>query len=194
LFVKPRDFVTYCRHRWKGDGTQVLVNQACEHADRPGIMSEGQGGVCRGFALRGANFISKDPDDPSKTRITMLSHANPGGLPQWAMNSVVNAVAHVEPFKFFYHINNGVCNYYQDESRPQYIHDSSNKPAGIAHLGFACFWPNGAGLKEEEKVLTNDPSPEQADTVCVIVNNEEQGALCLPSREHLALHTTPCVS
>ncbi len=42
LFVKPRDFVTYCSHRWLGDGTQVLVNQACEHEDRPGVMLEGE--------------------------------------------------------------------------------------------------------------------------------------------------------
>jgi hypothetical protein len=82
LFVKPRDFVTYCSHRWKRDGTQVIVNQACEHEDMPGVMVEGeflpfsiacslvswpycslidhmhiigQGDVCRGFALRGAN-------------------------------------------------------------------------------------------------------------------------------------------
>lgn len=55
LFVKPRDFVTYCSHRWRKDGTQVIVNQACEHEDMPGVMEEGQGEVCRGFALRGAN-------------------------------------------------------------------------------------------------------------------------------------------
>ena len=42
LFVKPRDFVTYCSHRWRRDGTQVLVNQACEHMDRPGVLEEGK--------------------------------------------------------------------------------------------------------------------------------------------------------
>jgi hypothetical protein len=41
LFVKPRDFVTYCSHRWLGDGTQVIVNQACEHEDVPGVLVEG---------------------------------------------------------------------------------------------------------------------------------------------------------
>lgn len=55
LFVKPRDFVTYCSHRWRRDGTQVLVNQACEHEDRPAVLEEGQADACRGFALRGAN-------------------------------------------------------------------------------------------------------------------------------------------
>ena len=55
LFVKPRDFVTYCSHRWRKDGTQVIVNQACEHNDMPGVATEGKSGACRGFALRGAN-------------------------------------------------------------------------------------------------------------------------------------------
>lgn len=55
LFVKSRDFVTFCSHRWWRDGTQVIVNQACEHNDRPGVMVEGQGDATRGFALRGAN-------------------------------------------------------------------------------------------------------------------------------------------
>ena len=55
LFVKPRDFVTFCSHRWMRDGTQVIVNQACEHEDMPGVMREGEGDVCRAFALRGAN-------------------------------------------------------------------------------------------------------------------------------------------
>ena len=28
--------------------------------------------------------ISQDPDDPNKTRISLLAHANPGGgMPQW---------------------------------------------------------------------------------------------------------------
>mmetsp|Transcript_43352 Transcript_43352/g.91057 ORF Transcript_43352/g.91057 Transcript_43352/m.91057 type:complete len:776 (+) Transcript_43352:1353-3680(+) len=188
LFVKPRDFVTYCSHWWYGDGTQVVVNQACEHEDRPGVMIEGQGDVCRGFAIRGANFISKDPDDPNKTRITMVSHANPGGgLPQWAMNTAVNAVVQIEPFKFFHNINESVCNYYQEEADDELNNNDSlqqhqqltldvgnelstrsNKPAGIAHLGFTCFWPKGGGLKDESEnpVVTNlhpSSSPQEQD-------------------------------
>lgn len=41
--------------RWWKDGTQVIVNQACEHEDKPGILVEGEGDACRGYALRGAN-------------------------------------------------------------------------------------------------------------------------------------------
>eukprot|EP00579_Thalassiosira_antarctica_P017558 CAMPEP_0201950382 /NCGR_PEP_ID=MMETSP0903-20130614/56457_1 /ASSEMBLY_ACC=CAM_ASM_000552 /TAXON_ID=420261 /ORGANISM="Thalassiosira antarctica, Strain CCMP982" /LENGTH=724 /DNA_ID=CAMNT_0048493617 /DNA_START=656 /DNA_END=2830 /DNA_ORIENTATION=- len=196
LFVKPRDFVTYCSHWWKGDGTQVLVNQACDHVDRPGVMLEGQGDCCRGFAIRGANFISKDPDDPNKTRITMLSHANPGGgLPQWAMTSVVNAVVQIEPFKFFHNINEGICNYYDQDtalSKSQLAQTStvgndglpgrSKKPAGIAHLGFTCFWPNGGGLKEESNkpLVMNHPSPvEELDNTMWANsdNDDEDGAI-----------------
>eukprot|EP00984_Skeletonema_dohrnii_P039118 scaffold43137_cov144-Skeletonema_dohrnii-CCMP3373.AAC.1 len=155
LFVKSRDFVTFCSHRWWRDGTQVIVNQACEHDDRPGVMVEGQGDATRGFALRGANFISKDPNDPDKTRISILAHANPGGgLPQWAMNTAVNGVVQIEPFKLFHKINEGACNYqHQSSASSQTAHVNSlpgrsAKPAGIAQLGYTCFWPNGGGLKE----------------------------------------------
>ena len=46
LFIKPRDFVTYCHHRWRKDGTQIVVNQACEHQDAPGNDEEGEGKQC----------------------------------------------------------------------------------------------------------------------------------------------------
>ncbi|EJK55468.1 hypothetical protein THAOC_24800 [Thalassiosira oceanica] len=154
LFVKPRDFVTYCSHRWRGDGSQVLVNQAVDHEDRPGVIKEGQGnvGVCRGFAIRGANIISRDPDDPrGKTRISMVSHATPGGgLPSWAMNRAVDAVVRVEPFKFFHKIDEGAKAYKSGEGGVMLARSGgrSNKPAGIGHLGFTCFWPEGGGLQE----------------------------------------------
>jgi hypothetical protein len=110
LFIQSRDFVTYCHHRWLRDGSQVVVNQACEHPDAPGFNEEKDGKICRARALRGANcksknkwflsssvlvsrtyltscfsvVISRDPDDPdNKTRIALLAHADPGGIPQW---------------------------------------------------------------------------------------------------------------
>jgi hypothetical protein len=50
LFIKPRDFVTFCHHRWRKDGTEVIVNQAFDHpAAKPSERS------VRGYALRGAN-------------------------------------------------------------------------------------------------------------------------------------------
>mmetsp|Transcript_24831 Transcript_24831/g.44863 ORF Transcript_24831/g.44863 Transcript_24831/m.44863 type:complete len:146 (+) Transcript_24831:132-569(+) len=100
----------------------------------------------------------------------MLSHANPGGgLPQWALTTAVNAVVAVEPFKFLHRINEGVCNHYQqdEESTATTTMDvvnkddltgRSNKPAGIAHLGFTCLWPNGGGLKVGEERSNANPS------------------------------------
>jgi hypothetical protein len=60
LFIKPRDFVTFCHHKWKNDGTEVIVNQACDHQDYPFEEMEKEGKSCRGYALRGANckFLS----------------------------------------------------------------------------------------------------------------------------------------
>jgi hypothetical protein len=55
LFIQSRDFVTYCHHRWLRDGSQVVVNQACEHPEAPGNKEEKEGNVCRARALRGAN-------------------------------------------------------------------------------------------------------------------------------------------
>ena len=61
LFLKPRDFVTFCHHRWKGDGTEVMVNQAMEHPDYPPNSQEREGKACRAYALRGANSTSRRP-------------------------------------------------------------------------------------------------------------------------------------
>jgi hypothetical protein len=55
LFIKSRDFVTYCSHRWLRDGSQVVINQACDHPDAPGNTDEKSGKLCRARALRGAN-------------------------------------------------------------------------------------------------------------------------------------------
>lgn len=66
LFLKPRDFVTFCHHRWKGDGSEIVVNQAVEHPKYPANRKEQEGRACRAFALRGANskvtsiFIQSD--------------------------------------------------------------------------------------------------------------------------------------
>lgn len=55
LFIKGRDFVTYCSHRWLRDGSQVVVNQACDHPGAPANNDEKSGKICRARALRGAN-------------------------------------------------------------------------------------------------------------------------------------------
>jgi len=156
LFVKPRDFVTYCQHRWKRDGTLVIVNQACEHEDAPGVDTDKGGKVCRAYALRGANYISRDSDDRTKTRFCLLAHADPGGgLPQWACKSAVNAVAPIEPFKLFHNIEE--CVQRRGDPPPRTgglaaaLPGRSSRPAGVSQMGYACFWPGGGGLLDKDK-------------------------------------------
>ena len=56
-----------------------------------------------------AVLISRCPEDPEKTLITLIAHANPGGnVPAWAMKTAANALAPIEPFKNFQKINENV--------------------------------------------------------------------------------------
>jgi len=150
LFVKSRDFVTFCHHRWLRDGTQVVVNQACEHPSAPGVDTETEGKVCRAHAIRGANFISRDPHNPNKTRFSILIHADPGGnIPHWACKKVVGCLAPIEPFKLCHRVNEGVKRARPSRRAiPVQAGGRSGAPAGLAQLGYACFWPKGGGLKE----------------------------------------------
>jgi len=231
LFVKPREFITFCHHKWLRDGTQLVVNQAYDppvasSSSGSGSGSSGSGSgsssstseslsepyaalskshLPRAYALRGANWIGRDPEDPArKTRITILAHANPGqDVPVWAMKTAINALAPIEPFRLFAKINDAVhkaantaswralrqsveerttatttmtviggessssssatnsapsasSSVPSDSStttdQPQktilYPPGRSMRPAGIAQMGYACFWPNGGGLLE----------------------------------------------
>ena len=86
----------------------------------------------------------------------MVSHANPGGnVPAWACKTAVNALAPVEPFKIFQKINKNVKqNLPQIRERLEQAEmvsapsGRSSRPAGIAQLGYACFWPKGGGTVE----------------------------------------------
>jgi len=201
LFLKPRDFVTYCHHRWDEDGTQIIVNQACTHPDYPGNDNDDgeDGKFCRALALRGVNYIARDPTDATKTQITLIAHANPGGnVPQWAVKTAVNALAPIEPFKLFHKINHnvvkhqkeirkkialqmedaavagGIDNNNGDDDIDSNVNDGpktasrkySKKPAGMAQLGYACFWPNGGGIDDSKSFLPSsldvDGSEEEA--------------------------------
>jgi hypothetical protein len=101
-----------------------------------------------------ALVIMKHPDDPNKTKFALVAHANPGGdIPQWACKTAVNAIAPIEPFKLFHKINSNV-----KRASPQLqVHRTemvgslsgrSSKPAGLSQMGYACFWPQGGGLRE----------------------------------------------
>lgn len=181
LFLKPRLFTTYCSHRWLRDGTQVVVNQACEHPDTPG-----QDKLPTAYAIRGANYISRDPDDPEKTRIAMLSHGNPGrDVPGWAVKTAVNTLLPIEPFKLFYKLNKGVARRRPElERRLEEIEMVSAppgrtaRPAGLAQLGYACFWPHGGGVEEgimhrPRPEHSGEPEPTQGEPFEVEVNEME---------------------
>jgi hypothetical protein len=85
LFVKPREFVTFVSHKWSKDGNSLaLINQACEHKDAPAVTEEGKGKICRAYALRGGTFLSRDSEDPQRTRMALISQCAPGGgIPPW---------------------------------------------------------------------------------------------------------------
>ena len=167
LFIKPRAMVTFCHHRWLRDGTQVVVNQACEHE------SYGEEGKTpRAYALRGANWIGRHPTDPEKTQVTLLAHANPGhDVPQWAMKTAIKSLVPIEPFKLFYKINVAVNSCREELAQKVRSLDQAEmvstpsgmtrRPAGLAQLGYACFWPHGGGL--EEGSSQSDSSDTQQD-------------------------------
>ena len=86
----------------------------------------------------------------------MISHAKPGGnVPGWAQKTAVNALAPIEPFKIFHKINENVKRNQpklrerlQEAEMVSLPGGRSSRPAGIAQLGYACFWPNGGGQIE----------------------------------------------
>lgn len=169
LFLKPKDFVTYCSHRWLPDGTQILINQATDHSSK----------VANAYAFRGATIIRRDPDNPSKqTQIYMLAHASPGSdIPGWAMKTAIKSLVPIEPFRLFYRMNQGILqskneltkewkrlrdkqdatNGNDNNEAIEMVTNTLNEagsekvlvknwlPAGVAQMGFACFWPDGGG-------------------------------------------------
>ena len=149
VFIQPRDFVTYCCHRWLGDGTQLIVSQACDHPDSPPTGF-------RAFGLRGATMISRHPTDSSKTQLTMLAHCHCGkDIPEWAVRAAVKVLAPIKPFEIVHRIEKGIHRsrdeLEQAESQASYTtlpSGRSTRPAGIAQMGYGCFWPNGGGLQE----------------------------------------------
>jgi hypothetical protein len=132
----------------------VVVNQAWDY---PEIR---RGKSFRAYALRGATYISKDPICPAeKTRIILLAHCNCGeDIPEWAVRTAVGILAPIKPFEIIYRISLGVKRAQQDWAKDlkapkAKVHSlkrgRSSCPAGIAQMGFACFWPKGGGLIEK---------------------------------------------
>lgn len=205
LFIKQREFITLCHHRWKRDGSEIIVNQAWDHEDHPASTDEKGGKACRAYALRGANSklflaandwlikhgfskvslyctaISRCPEDPEKTVLTMIAHANPGGnVPAWACKTAVNALAPVEPFKIFQKINQHVKQNQpklrerlQEAEMVSLPGGRSPRPAGIAQLGYACFWPNGGGSIEGGQLPKVSSIESEAEMPSLHEENEE---------------------
>lgn len=149
MFIEPREFVTFCHHRWLRDGTQLIVNQAWDH---PAISSVG----LRAYALRGASYISPHPNHPnSKTSIVILAHASCGkDAPEWLVRTAVSILAPIKPFEIITRINKGVQRARAELEREEASHQllappgRTNRPAGIAQIGYGCFWPEGGGIQE----------------------------------------------
>lgn len=127
--------------------------------------------------------LSRCPDDPEKTRIVIIAHANPGGgVPQWAMKTAVNALAPIEPFKLFHKIDANVQQHQtqlrqrlqEAEMVSTLPNGRSPRPAGIAQLGYACFWPEGGGVKEGGYQQPSDTGNNEGQSNSEQVDNGEQ--------------------
>jgi len=189
--IQPRDFVTYCRHRWLNDGTQLVTNQACDH---PTQMPTGP----RAFSLRGATYISPCLEFPSeRTKIVMLSHCNCGrDMPEWVVRTAVGLSAPIKPFAIIHRIDVGIKRAREElETAEQNSKTSSavgasvtsatttttttttttasptldpvrsSRPAGIAQMGYACFWPEGGGLVDQKADVDDDDDDQIVDRV-----------------------------
>mmetsp|Transcript_33015 Transcript_33015/g.49878 ORF Transcript_33015/g.49878 Transcript_33015/m.49878 type:complete len:342 (-) Transcript_33015:224-1249(-) len=87
LFIEPRDFITFCSHRWLKDGAQLVVSQACDHPKYPYTP----GVTLRAYNLRAATYLIPSK---GKTEIIMLAHCNCGkDLPEWAVRAAVKVLA-----------------------------------------------------------------------------------------------------
>jgi len=173
LFIQPRDFMTYCRHRWLKDGTQLITNQACDHpltnqplsdscTNTTNPLTDRVQSQYRAFSLRGATYISRCPRSPIKrTKVVMLSHCNCGrDIPEWAVRAAVGVLAPIKPFEIIHRINVGIRRTREEleakmktetgsTTKTAFDSGRSSQPAGMAQMGYACFWPEGGGLVDD---------------------------------------------
>ena len=154
LFITPRDFVSFVSHRWRADGTQVLISQACEHPDAPASKTEGKDQTLRAISLRNAHFVSPDPEEPAtKTKFCFVCHCYPGKeVPHWLSEQGVNILAPIEAFKLMHNIIRSVPKHAPyptvNDKEEEASEERSKKPGGMSMMGFGAFWPEGGGLKE----------------------------------------------
>lgn len=100
-------------------------------------------------------MIRSHPTDESKTQISMLAHCSCGNdVPEWGVRAAVKVLAPIKPYEIIHRIQVGVqhAREHLEQLEKDCIHKTkkgrSSRPAGIAQMGYGCFWPQGGGLKE----------------------------------------------
>ena len=142
LVIKPRELITFNHHRWRADGTQVLVSQAYDENTPHGAAK----------VLRSVITIGRDPLNPQHTNIMMMTHITAGSdIPHWAFKACINAILPIESFKLVHNMELRVRKHaFELNSTPPADKPGRvSRPAGICLLGVACFWPEGGGILEE---------------------------------------------
>ena len=115
----------------------------------------------------------------------MVAHASPGSeVPTWACKAAIQSLAPMEPYRLFHKINEGVKKCHRElQASSQRLREAelvgsggddriSRRPAGLAQLGYACFWPNGGG--EKENGSTKSPSPTTRATEAIVEQQQRQ--------------------
>jgi len=106
----------------------------------------------RANTIRSMSVLSRDGNN---TSFSLIAHADPGGgLPNWAVRSVVNTLVGIEPFRFFHRVFEG-ANVIAKEG---YTTSGENEgKLGLSQMGYAAFWdiPVKWGGGEETAGETN---------------------------------------
>ena len=128
--------------------------------------------------------LSRCPDDPSKTKISIIAHCRPGGgLPDWATKTAVKALAPIEPFKLFHKINDQILRNSDrleqltkesEEAGSNMPPGTSSRPGGFAQIGYACFWPNGGGKEDISSAETSQDDEDSGENASAIGEMEQE--------------------
>jgi hypothetical protein len=71
------------------------------------------------------------------TEFSLIAHADPGGgLPNWAVRSVVGTLVGIEPFRFFHRVTAGAKRRAEGLGGNQEV----TPRVGISQMGYAGFW------------------------------------------------------
>jgi len=94
---KARDFVTMVHYREeRSTGVLMAVNRPASHPDKP-LNSVFQ----RGEVLLAGNVMEPVAGDPSSTKLTLITHINPGGIVDNAVGAVImNKLTATSPVEF----------------------------------------------------------------------------------------------